>query len=140
MIIDNTDNSDYFIYKYNISNEDKKKIRFLSNIYSKNLDKNIFKEKNLWKILYYNGKDYLIDLIDFKLFQNKKLDKNLLNLKEFFSNQESPKFQIKAKTLIEKFNYKEGKELGIKLKEIEDFWIENSFKITDQELKKIIKN
>ncbi len=140
MIIDDTDNSDYFIYKYNISNEDKKKIRFLSNIYSKNLDKNIFKEKNLWKILYYNGKDYLIDLIDFKLFQNKKLDKNLLNLKEFFSNQESPKFQIKAKTLIEKFNYKEGKELGIKLKEIEDFWIENSFKITDQELKKIIKN
>ena len=64
----------------------------------------------------------------------------MLNLKEFFSNQESPKFQIKAKTLIEKFNYKEGKELGIKLKEIEDFWIENSFKITDQELKKIIKN
>ncbi len=59
-------------------------------------------------------------------FKNKKADKNLLKLKAFFSNQESPKFHIKAKTLIEKFNYKEGKELGAKLKEIEEFWIENS--------------
>ena len=140
MIIDDTDNSEYFIYKYNISNEDKKRIRFLSNIYSKNLDKSIFKEKNLWKILYYNGKDYLIDLINFKIFQNKKLGNNLLKLKTFFNNQEIPKLEIKAKTLIEKFNYKEGKQLGEKLKEIEEFWIENSFKISDEELKKIIKN
>ena len=140
MIIDSTDNSDYFIYKYNISNEDKKRIRFLSNIYSKNLSKDIFKEKNLWKILYYNGKNYLIDLINFEIFQNKKLDKKLIKLKEFFNNQEAPKLEVKAKTLIEKFNYKEGKELGNKLREIEEFWIENSFKITDQELNKIIKN
>ncbi len=140
MIIDDKDNSEYFIYKYNISNEDKKRIRFLSNIYSKNLDKNIFKEKNLWKILYTNGKEYLIDLIDFKILKNKKIDKNLLKLKDFFSNQESPKFHIKAKTLIDKFNYKEGKQLGAKLKEIEEFWIENSFRISDQELKKLIKN
>tara|TARA_Y100000590_G_scaffold418251_1_gene518755 strand:- start:441 stop:1715 length:1275 start_codon:yes stop_codon:yes gene_type:complete len=140
MIIDNTDNSEYFIYKYNISNEDKKRIRFLSNIFSKNLDKNIFKESNLWKIFYYNGKDYLNDFIDFKIFQSKKLDKNLLKLKTFFNNKEIPKLAVKADTLIEKFNYKEGKELGRKLKEIEEFWIENSFQISDKELNKIIKN
>ncbi len=75
MIIDSTDNSEYFIYKYNISNEDKKRIRFLSNIYSKNLDKDLFKEKNLWKIFYFHGKNSLIDLINFQIFQNKKLDK-----------------------------------------------------------------
>ena len=140
MIVDDTDNSEYFIYKYNISNEDKKRIKFLSNFYSKNINKNIFKEKNLWKILYYNGKDYLIDFIDFKIFQNKELDNNLLKLKTFFNNQEAPKLEVKAKTLIEKFNYKEGKELGDKLKEIEEFWIENSFKISDQELSKIVNN
>jgi len=140
MIIDDTDNSEYFIYKYNISNEDKKRIRFLSNIYSKNLDKSIFKEKNLWKILYHNGNDYLNDVINYKIFQNKKLDKDLVKLKTFFSNQEAPKLEINARILIEKFNYKEGKELGSKLKEIEDFWIENSFKISDQELNKIVKN
>jgi len=54
MIIDESDNSEYFIYKYNISNEDKKRIRFLSNIFFKNLDKDTFKESNLWKILYFN--------------------------------------------------------------------------------------
>tara|TARA_B100000579_G_scaffold115042_1_gene92172 strand:- start:141 stop:1415 length:1275 start_codon:yes stop_codon:yes gene_type:complete len=140
MIIDDTDNSEYFIYKYNISNEDKKRIRFLSDYYSKRLDKNYFKEKNLWKILYYNGKDNLIDLIDFQIFQSKKIDKNLIKLKTFFNIQQVPKFEIKAKTLIEKFNFKEGKELGAKLKEIEDFWVENSFKISDQELNKIVKN
>ena len=140
MIIDNTDNSEYFIYKYNISNEDKKRIKFLSNIYSKNLDRNTFKEKNFWKIIYYNGKDYLIDLIDFQIFQNKKLDENLLKLKTFFNTQEVPKLEVKGKTLIEKFNFKEGKELGEKLTEIEEFWIENSFKISDQELNKIINN
>ena len=140
MIIDETDNSEYFIYKYNISNDDKKRIRFLSNIFSNNLDKNTFKEKALWKILYYNGKEHLNDLINFKIFKNKKVDKNLIKLKKFFSNQDPPKIDIKAKTLIEKFNYKEGKELGKKLKEIEDFWVENSFKISDQELKKIVNN
>tara|TARA_Y100000590_G_scaffold411500_1_gene505613 strand:- start:492 stop:1766 length:1275 start_codon:yes stop_codon:yes gene_type:complete len=140
MIIDETDNSEYFIYKYNISNEDKKRIRFLSNIYYKDLKESTFKEKNLWKIFYYNGKDYLNDLINFRLFQNKKLDKNLIKLKEFFKNKEIPKLTVKAETLIEKFNYKEGKELGLKLKEIEEFWIENSFKISDQELKKIVKS
>ena len=51
-----------------------------------------------------------------------------------------PKIEVKAKTLIEKFNYKEGKELGNKLKEIEEFWIENSFKISDKELNKIVKS
>ena len=140
MIIDDSDNSEYFIYKYNISNEDKKRIRFLSNIYSKSFDKEIFKKKNIWKILYYNGKDYLNDLINFKIFQSKKIDNNLIKLKEFFSNTEAPKFEFKAKTLIDKFNYKEGKDLGNKLKEIEKFWIENSFKISDQELNKIVKN
>ena len=140
MIIDETDNSEYFIYKYNISNEDKKRIRFLSNIFSNNLDKNTFKEKALWKILYYDGKEHLNDLINFIIFKNKKVDKNLIKLKKFFSNQDPPKIDIKARTLIDKFNYKEGKELGKKLKEIEDFWVENSFKISDQELKKIVNN
>ncbi len=140
MIIDRTDNCDYFLYKYNISNEDKKRIRFLYKVYSKDLEKDIFKEKNLWKILYYNGKFYLDDLINFKIFQSKKLDKKLVELKNFFNGQEIPKLEIKAKTLVEKFNYKEGKELGNKLKEIEKFWIENSFKISEKELIKIVNN
>ena len=140
MIIDSTDNSEYFIYKYNISNEDKKRIRFLSNVFSKNQDKDIFKEKNLSRVLYLNGKDYLNDLINFKIIKSKKIDEKLIQLKELFNNKEVPNFEIKAKTLIEKYNYKEGKELGNKLKEIEEFWIKNSFKISEEEIEKIVKN
>ena len=140
MIVDGTDNVEYFIYKYNISNNDKKRIRFLSNSFYKNLKKDTFTEKNLRKIFYFKGKDYLNDLINFKLIENKKPDKKLIKLKEFFQTKEVPKFEIKANTLIEKYNYKEGKELGNKLKEIEEFWIENSFKISDKDLEKIVKN
>ena len=140
MILDTSDNCEYFIYKYNISNEDKKRIRFLSKILFKNFNKDTFKEKNLWKIFYFNGRNYLNDIFNFKLFQNKNLDKKILKLKKFFETQKVPKFDIKAKMLVENFKYKEGKELGDKLKEIEKFWIENSFKISNEELDKIVKN
>ena len=140
MILDSSDNCEYFIYKYNISNEDKNRIRFLSNTLFKNFDKDTLKEKNLWKIFYFNGRNYLNDILNFKLFQNKKLDKKIIKLKKFFETQKVPRFEIKAKMLVENFRYKEGKELGDKLKEIEKFWIENSFKITNEELNKIVKN
>ena len=140
MIIDETDNSEYFLYKFNISNEDKKRIRFLSNIFSKLLDKNTFSEKNLWKILYYNNNNFLNDLINFQMYRSKKISKKLLELKEFFNNQLPPKFNVKAKSLMDKFNLKEGKELGQKLKEIELVWINNSFKVTEKQIEKIVKS
>ena len=140
MIIDETDNSEYFLYKFNISSENKKRIRFLNNIFSKPLDKNLFSEKNLWKILYFHGNQHLNDLINFKIVKNKKIDSKIIKIKKFFNNQSAHKFNIKAKDLMEKFNMKEGKELGQKLKEIEMFWIDNSFKIIDKQIEKIIKN
>ena len=140
MIIDETDNSEYFLYKFNISNEDKKRIRFLKNIFSKPLDKKIFSEKNLWKILYYNNSNFLNDLINFQIYRSKKIDKKLIKLKIFFSSQLPPKFDVKARSLMEKFNLKEGKELGQKIKEIEMVWVNNSFKITDKQIEKIIKS
>ena len=45
IIIDETDNSDYFIYKFNISNEQKNRIKLLYNFYLENLKKNIFTER-----------------------------------------------------------------------------------------------
>ena len=90
--------------------------------------------------MYLNGKDYLNDLINFKIIKSKKIDEKLIQLKELFNNKEVPNFEIKAKTLIEKYNYKEGKELGNRLKEIEEFWIKNSFKISEEEIEKIVKN
>ena len=59
MIIDGSDNVEYFIYKFNISKKDKKRILFL-NDYFKNKNSKIFNTKDLWKVLYFNGKESLI--------------------------------------------------------------------------------
>ena len=63
MIIDGSDNVEYFIYKFNISKKDKKRILFL-NDYFKNKNSKIFNTKDLWKVLYFNGKESLLDLIN----------------------------------------------------------------------------
>ena len=41
---------------------------------------------------------------------------------------------------MEKYDFLRGKKLGIKLKKIEDKWLENNFKISDNEIQKIVNN
>ena len=139
-IIDNTDNADYFVFKYNISNQEKKKILFLKNNYKNISKKNFFEYKNISKIHYLNGTQMTIDLIDFKILQSSSYPKKLLDLKRKFINKEVPVFPLKAKNLINEYNFKEGRELGEKLKILENVWIDNNFNITDAQIKKIVLN
>ena len=140
MIIDETDNTDYFLYKFNLSNRDKQRINFLKNIFSKSIIPNTFSEMNLWKIFYYNGKNNLDDMINFQIFKSKKIDNKLIKLSEYFNLHNQPVFPIKAKNIMEKYNLKENKHLGQKLKEIENIWVNNSFKISEEEIEKVVKN
>ena len=41
---------------------------------------------------------------------------------------------------MEKYKLKESKSLGEKLREIENIWIKNSFKISKLEIDKVINN
>ena len=140
LIIDETDNTDYFLYKYKLSNNDKKRIKFLYQNYPKLSDNNFFSEKNFHKLVYYNDKSLVIDLIDFKICVSKKDITKMIKLKNSIIETNKPIFPIKAKNLIEEYNLKEGKELGTKLKKIEDTWVQNNFKITNQEVNRIINN
>ena len=140
LLIDETDNSDYFLYKFNLSNYAKNKINFLKKIYCKPIDKNTFSKKNLQKVLYYYGNSYLEDMIDFKLFRSNKINTKLIELKEYFKKKERPLFPIKANSIMEKYNIKEGKELGDKLKNLENLWVENSFKINDKDVDNVFSN
>ena len=140
LIIDETDNTDYFLYKYKLSNNDKKRIKFLYQNYPKLSDNNFFSEKNFHKLVYYNDKSLVIDLIDFKICVSKKDITKMIKLKKLIIETNKPIFPIKAKNLIEEYNLKEGKELGTKLKKIEDVWVQNNFKITNQEVNRIINN
>ena len=134
LIIDETDNSEFFLYKFNMSNEVKKRISFLKEIYDKSNDKNTFSKNNLQKIFYFQGKSYLLDVIDFQLFRSNKKSNKLIELKKHFEKLEKPMFPIKAKIIMEKYNLKEGKELGQKLKYLENLWLENSFNISEKEV------
>ena len=135
LIIDETDSTEFFLYKFNVSNEAKKRINFLKEIYDKFNDKNTFSKNNLQKIFYFQGKSYLLDVIDFQLFRSNKKNNKLIELKKHFEKLKKPLFPIKAKNIMEKYNLKEGEELGQKLKYLENLWVENSFNISEKEVK-----
>ena len=140
MLIDNTDNVEYFLFKFNLSSIDKKRILFLNKFYNKEVNKNYFSRNNLWKFFYYNGKQTLFDLIYFEIFKSKKINKKLIALLEYFKDKEVPVFPVKAVNLMEKYNIPEGKQLGLKLKKIEEQWIKNDFTVFDNEIEQIFKN
>ena len=138
IIIDGTDNVDYFIYKFNLSKKDQKRLLFLNNFNNQKINTKTYSEKNLNKIFYFNGKEALMDIIYFKIFKSKKIDNNLLKMIENFKDKEIPTMPLKADILMEKYNISEGKELGKKLKAIEEVWTNNDFKITEKEVQDIV--
>ena len=140
MIVDGTDNTDYFIYKFNLSKKDQKRLKSINFFYKENVNVKYFNEKNFNKIFYYNGKQTVLDIINFKLFSSVKVEKKLLNLIEIYKNKILPTFPISAKTIMAKYNIPEGKILGNKLKLIEETWVQNSFQISEKQIQKIIKS
>ena len=135
MIIDGTDNVNYFIYKFNISKKDQKRLLFLSDFYSQKITR-----VNLNKILYFNGREAVMDIIYFKIFKSKKVDNNLLTMIKIFEKKEIPIMPVGAIMLMKKYNIPEGKKLGNKLKKIEELWVNNNFEINEKEVQKIINN
>ena len=140
MIIDGSDNVDYFIYKFNISKKDQKRLLSLNNFFSNKINNKTFSKNNLQKILYFNEKQSLLDLINFQIFKSKKVDTKLSGMIEFFKDKEPPLLPVRATTLMNKYNIPEGKKLGIMIKKIEKKWLDNNFQISENEIQKLIKN
>ena len=140
LTIDESDNAEYFIYKFNLSNKAKKRILNIKKFYFNKTNKNQINIKNLWKILYYYGREALDDILNYKIYTSRRIDKNIRNYVEYFKNKEIPKLPITGDDLMQKFNIKEGKKIGENLKLIENFWLNNEFKITEDQINKLIKN
>ena len=139
MIVDGTDNTDYFLYKFNISKKDQKRLKLIDFFYKEKTNLKNFTEKNLNKIFYFNGKQAVIDIINFKLFTSNKVEKKLIKLIEVYKDKVIPTMPIGANTLMAKYNIPEGKILGNKLKMIEEAWVENGFTISEKNIQKIAK-
>jgi len=140
IVVDGTDNAEYFIYKFNLSKKDQKRILFINNFYSEKNNSKTFSNKNLKKILYFNGKKPLLDLLYFQMFRSKKIDKKIASFIVSFKDKEMPLLPINAKTLIEKYGIPEGRKLGAVLKKIEEKWIDNDFELSEKEIQKTINN
>ena len=140
LIVDGSDNTDYFLYKFNISKKDQKRLKSIDFFYKENVSIKNFNEKNFNKIFYYNGKQTVIDIINYKLFTSSKVEKKLLKLLETYKDKVIPTLPIDASTLMTKYNIAEGKMLGNKLKLIEEIWVQNSFQISEKQIQKIIKS
>ena len=100
--------------------------RILKNIY--HVDANFIKATKL-----------LIEVRDF-LNRSKTETKKIIDYLKFFDEKNIPIFPIKGEDLMKKFDIPQGKKVGENLKLVEDYWINNNFKISDKELEKIVKN
>ena len=140
MIIDGTDNVDYFFYKFNVSKKDQKRLKIIDYFYKENVSLKNFTEKNFNKIFYYNGRQAVLDIINFKLFTSTKVEKKLISLIKIYKDKVTPTMPIGANVIMEKYNIPEGKTLGNKLKMIEELWVNNSFSITEKQIQKLIKS
>ena len=139
MIIDETDNLEYFLYKYNISKKDQKRAYAINKFYYEKDQTKALNEPNLNKVLYYDGKQAVLDILNFKIIKTKKVDKKLLSLLELYKNKITPSLPIGADFLMNRYKIPEGRQLGSMLKLIEEEWVRNNFEISDTQIDNIVK-
>jgi len=139
MIIDETDNLEYFLYKYNISKKDQKRAYAINSFYNERNGSKTLNEANLNKVLYYDGRQAVLDILNFKIINTKKADKKLFSLLELYKNKITPNLPIGADLLMTRYKIPEGRRLGSMLKLIEEEWIKNNFEISDKQIDTIVK-
>ena len=139
LLIDEKNNHEYFGHKYNVSNNIKENL----NLFAKNLklikySKDFF-NKNIERNIYLNNKTHLIHLNILNYVTNTKY-----KLKDFSENlnkilkSKIKKFHIDGKYLKDK-GMQEGVQMGKALKQIEEVWIRNNFKISQDQIEDIIR-
>ena len=135
LIVDETDNSDFFLYKFNISNNDKKRISLIQDGIKKYSIDFLLLKKNLIKICYFENKNFVKDLLLFSIFNFPKKISKIEKLLDYVENVVIPKFPITATFLKEKYKFSESKKLGDALKKLEKKWVDNDFKIDKNNIK-----
>jgi len=139
LLIDDSNNHEYFCHKYKISNLIKQKLNIITRAFLEyKLDRN-YLGKNLSKNIYLLGKNEIKNVIIFIFFFN-----NDIKIKEFeelikkIKKIKIPKFPLDGDYLIEK-GFSEGKKIGATLKALEKEWLNNSYQLTDQNISAIIE-
>jgi tRNA nucleotidyltransferase/poly(A) polymerase len=144
LILDQTNNYEYFCHKYKTSNSIKNRFKNISINFENLKSKKFYSETNIKKLIYLSNKDYVRDLLLFSICINNKIKiLNIEKLIDYIANCKIPKFPISG-DYLKKIGYETGQALGKKLKSLEENWIENNFiiekKIVKKSLDKVNKN
>ena len=139
LLIDEKNNHEYFTHKYNVSNDIKENLYMLAkNLILIKRNKDFFK-KHLEKNIYLNDKNHLINLNILNFVINEKLKfKDFSDTLKKILQSKKQKFPVDGKYLMDN-GMKQGSQMGKVLKKIEEEWIENNFKISEDQIKEIIK-
>ena len=140
LLIDETNNHEYFSHKYNVSNDLKENLKLINeNFIDVQKDKNFFL-KDLKKNIYFFGKKHLIalNILYFSNFKKTKLQ-DYLNILNNINKINVPKFSFDGNYLKEN-GMKEGALIGKTLKLIEKEWLDNDFQISETRVLKIIQS
>ncbi len=139
LLVDGSNNHEYFSHKYNVSNEAKDYLDFCAiNLKEAEKDKDFFR-KNLKKHIFYNNKDKIKSLFLVYYITKKNLNhKELAPMLSKIDNMSIPKFPITGNYLLSR-GIKNGKKIGLLLKQIEKKWIDNNFALDDKELSVMLK-
>jgi len=144
LILDKSNDYEYFCHKYKTSNSIKSRFKNISTNFENLKSKKFYLEENIKKLIYLSSKDYVCDLLLFSISINKNI--KILTIKkllDYVNACKIPKFPVSGDYLKE-LGYKAGQELGKKLKSLEVQWIENNFvidkNIVEKSLGKISKN
>ena len=140
LLIDERNNHEYFAHKYNVSNNIKENL----NLFAKNLglikeSKNFF-NKDIEKNIYLYNKNHLINLniMNYVLNTKHKIKDFSENLRRILKSR-TKKFPIDGKYLIDK-GMQQGSQMGQVLKKVEEEWIKNNFKISQDKIEDIIRS
>ncbi len=138
LLVDSSNNHEYFCHKYKVSNETRDYLDFCGkNFKEVQKNKNFFK-KDLKKNIFFHKKNKIKSLFFiYSLAKTNFKPKDLMSMFSKIDDMYIPKFPITGKYLLEK-GIKSGKKMGMAIKEIEKKWIDNNFSLNNDELNKLI--
>ena len=139
LLIDETNNYEYFSHKYNVSNDLKENLKLINENFIDVQKNKKFFQKDLKKNIYFFGKKHLIalNILYFSNFKKVKLQ-DYLNVLNNINKIGMPKFSFDGNYLKKK-GMKEGALIGKTLKLIEKEWLDNEFQISEKRVLKIIQ-
>ena len=138
LLVDETNNHEYFSHKYNVSNNIKDYLHLLAKNYIISKDDRNFFDKDLKKNVYYFGKEHLkvLNILNFTNRKKFKLEDYIEKL-SIIRKISLPKFPFDG-NYLKKRGVKEGEVIGRILKLLELEWLDNNFKISNQRISNII--